>query len=84
MSTLSQFFDKAAPIGISANNESGWWASVTIRRLGECAWGLTALALFLVMGPFAVIAVIAALVSMVPGQEGKPEPKSIVEQDPAY
>ncbi len=83
MSTLSHFFDKEAPVAIHPE-ESGWWASVTIKRLGEIAWGLTALVLFLIMGPFAVIAVIAALASMVPGQEGKTEPKSVGEQEPAY
>lgn len=75
MSTLSHFFDKAAPVAIHPE-ESGWWASVTLKRLGETAWGLTALALFLIMGPFAVIAVIARWPQWYPARKARRSPRA--------
>lgn len=75
MSVLTQLFDKRdhhlTASAISARARS----RVSAAKVSEACWGVTSFVLFLALGPFAAMAAVFGLASLVKGQEGKLEPE---------
>ncbi len=76
MSTLAQLLGKGHHL--SGRPVSEKTASrISIKKIGEGLWCVTSFLLFLALGPFAVIAAIMGVASLVSGQAEKMEPESI-------
>jgi len=65
MTTITQFLDKIniGVLGVE-ETEGNVSAKVSFRKISEAVWGVATFALFLVLGPFSVIAAICSVVSL--------------------
>lgn len=65
MTTITQFLDKIniGVLGVE-ETEGNVSAKVSFQKISEAVWGVATFALFLVLGPFSVIAAICSVVSL--------------------
>ena len=76
MSALSQLLTKGQQLVGQPTSEKTA-SKISLKKIGEAFWCGTSLVLFLVLGPFAAVAALMGVASLVSGQAGKMEPESI-------
>jgi len=83
MSSVSQLWNRSHQIGRSNERLVAGKAWARIRSCGEYLWIGTTFLLFIVLGPFAAIAVVPAVFSLALQNEG-PEPERVVPPGERY
>lgn len=75
MSVLTQILHKIHP----QQSDEAFMERLAVKakKVSEVFWFTTTLALFIVMGPFSVIAAVAGVLSVIPGEEGGREPEPV-------
>jgi len=77
MTTITQFLDKINMGSVGVSEAAGSVTTkVSFQQVSEAFWGVATFALFLLLGPFSVIAAICSVISLAKQANG-PEPEAM-------